>query len=302
MSSYALLMTRWTMQKTMLPSLQVCNKMISSLGQLPITLMGMIVHGHGDERYTQYSNELWPNDPNFTIRSLLWLLRTLEVAPISNRNYCLNTPRNSFFERMLQGKSHCICKSYTPNQIVGPKLLPINLLLQMDNCVKDNKNWHLLVFLSLLMVRDVFEEVKLGFLIVGHTHEDIDGCFSYLSKTLKEENNYILVDLMKAFMILHEKPFIPQLIQKIPYFKSCLKDGLELLVRHIDMHLFRFFVDSSCWLVMQYKVSPIDIVWSPIHGLLIKLWKVNPDGSPKLSTRVPSFVLYCSIQAMMHQG
>jgi hypothetical protein len=70
----------------------------------------------------------------------------------------------------------------------------------MDNCVKDNKNWHLLAFLSFLTVRDVFEEVKLGFLVVAHTHEDIDGCFGYLSKKL-EENNYILIDLMKVFMI-----------------------------------------------------------------------------------------------------
>jgi hypothetical protein len=41
------------------------------------------------------------------------------------------------------------------------------------------------------MARDVFEEVKLGFFVVGHTHEDIDGCFGYLSKKLKEENIYI---------------------------------------------------------------------------------------------------------------
>jgi hypothetical protein len=71
----------------------------------------------------------------------------------------------------------------------------------MDDCVKDNKNWHLLGFLSLLTARDVFEEVKLGFLVVGHTHEDINGCFGYLSKKLKEENNYISTNLMKTFMI-----------------------------------------------------------------------------------------------------
>jgi len=38
---------------------QVMNKMIYELGQLPITFISMIVHGHGDERYAQYSNELW---------------------------------------------------------------------------------------------------------------------------------------------------------------------------------------------------------------------------------------------------
>jgi hypothetical protein len=49
---------------------------------------------------------------------------------------------------------------------------------------------------------DVFEEMKLGFLIVGHTHEDIDGCFGYLLKRLIEKYNYVLVDLMRASMVL----------------------------------------------------------------------------------------------------
>jgi hypothetical protein len=60
--------------KTTFLKLQVANKMICELGHLPITLMSMTIHGHGDERYAQYSNELWPNDPNFIIRSLLQLL------------------------------------------------------------------------------------------------------------------------------------------------------------------------------------------------------------------------------------
>jgi hypothetical protein len=90
----------------------------------------------------------------------------------------------------------------------------------MDNCVKDNKNQHLLVFISLLTSRDVFEEVKLGFLVVDHTHEDINGCIGYLSKKLREENNYIFTDFMRAFMISQERSFILQLINVIPDFKS----------------------------------------------------------------------------------
>jgi len=46
-----------------------------------------------------------------------------------------------------------------PEQVVGAKPLLKKLLFQMDNCVKDNKNQHLLVFLSLLIVKEVFEEV-----------------------------------------------------------------------------------------------------------------------------------------------
>jgi hypothetical protein len=48
--------------------------------------------------------------------------------------------QNSFFVHILQGKLHCIHELYTQDQIVSPKLLLINLFLQMDNCVKNNKN------------------------------------------------------------------------------------------------------------------------------------------------------------------
>jgi len=104
----------------------------------------------------------------------------------------------------LQGKSFCTYELKTTSQTIGPKPLSKKLLLQMNNCVKDNKNRYLLTFLSLLSTKEVFEEVKLGFLIVDHTHEDIDRCFGYLSKILRKQNNYILVDLMKAFMVSHE--------------------------------------------------------------------------------------------------
>jgi len=145
------------------------NKMIFGLGQFPFTLMG-IAHGHGDEIYVQYSNELWPNDPNSNIRSLLRLFHTLEIASIAESRLLLEEPpKNSFFACLLQGKLHCVCELCTPEKIVSVELLPKNLLPQMDNYLKDNKNQHLLAFLSLLTIKDVFEKVKLGFLVVSPT-------------------------------------------------------------------------------------------------------------------------------------
>jgi hypothetical protein len=67
------------------------------------------------------------------------------------------------------------------------------------------------VFWSVVQIIDFHPktpEVKLEFLVMGHTHEDIDYCFEYFSKTLKEQNNYILVNLMKVFMVSQELPFI----------------------------------------------------------------------------------------------
>ncbi len=43
---------------------------------------------------------------------------------------------------------------------------------------KDNKNQQLLVFVSLLTTKEVFEELWLGFLVVDHMHENIDGSFN----------------------------------------------------------------------------------------------------------------------------
>jgi hypothetical protein len=50
-------MTKWMMENFAFPRLQVTNKMICGLGQLPITLTKMVVHGQGDERYARYFND-----------------------------------------------------------------------------------------------------------------------------------------------------------------------------------------------------------------------------------------------------
>jgi hypothetical protein len=107
----------------------------------------------------------------------------------------------------------------------------------------------MLEFLSLLIIKEVFEEVQLGLLVVGHTHEDIDKSFRYLSKKLKEYNNYVMVNLMKTFMLSQDCPFILQLIQEIPDFKSWvnghLNDDSDILIDHVNMHLFWFFVNEA---------------------------------------------------------
>jgi hypothetical protein len=75
---------------------------------------------------------------------------------------------------------------------------------------------------------------------------------------------------MKAFMFSQDRPFILQLIKEILDFKSWvngyLNDGPNVLVNHTKMHLFWFFVDKVRWLVMQYKISRTNALWSPKDG------------------------------------
>ncbi|XP_028514545.1 uncharacterized protein LOC114574953 [Exaiptasia diaphana] len=52
--------------------------------------------------------------------------------------------------------------------------LPSTLYWQMDNCYRDCKNIYILAFCSLLVMTGVFKKVRLSYLIVGHTHADVD--------------------------------------------------------------------------------------------------------------------------------
>ena len=82
----------------------------------------------------------------------------------------------------------------------------------------------------------------MGFLVVGHTHEDIDAHFSYLSKLLKMKNTYVLADLMKAFMDSQKTTaFIPKLVQEVADFKKFLQsyehDGANMAI-FVKLRLF----------------------------------------------------------------
>ncbi len=88
----------------------------------------------------------------------------------------------------------------------------------------------------------------MGFLVIGHTHENINESFKYLSKFLTKRNNYVMVNLMEAFMFSQDHPFISHFIEEIHDFKSWvngyLNDGLDVLVSRTKMHLFWFFMDQ----------------------------------------------------------
>ena len=56
--------------------------------------------------------------------------------------------------------------------------------LQVDNC-GENKNKILFAFLVDLVRRNIFSKIKIGFLMTGHTHEDIDSFFSTIASKLR---------------------------------------------------------------------------------------------------------------------
>ena len=127
--------------------------------------------------------------------------------------------------------------------------------------------------------------------MVGHTHEDIDAYFSHLSRNLKNQNLFVVANLMKAFMESQELSFMPEFIQEVGDFKSFVKeyirDSPPKLIGLGDMHLFKFFVDDKGWPVMLYKESAVDLHWLPCNKPHVRLWKANANNRPRIPRGIP---------------
>ena len=88
---------------------------------------------------------------------------------------------------------NALCHALRAHQVQGP--LPEILYLQLDNAVGENKNRFVLLFCALLVGAGVFKKVKLSFLPVGHTHEDIDQIFSRFAEALRHRDCNTWADL-----------------------------------------------------------------------------------------------------------
>lgn len=73
------------------------------------------------------------------------------------------------------------------------------LYLQLDNTARENKNQTLLAYLSMLVEKEIFKKIKVGFLLVGHTHDHIDQMFSVFSKRLSREDAFTLPKMASIF-------------------------------------------------------------------------------------------------------
>lgn len=69
---------------------------------------------------------------------------------------------------------------------------PCKLFIQLDNTCRENKNQYVLCFFAAMVQLGLFTEIQLGFLMVGHTHEDIDQLFSCVSRHLNRHSAYKL--------------------------------------------------------------------------------------------------------------
>ena len=162
--------------------------------------------------------------------------------------------------------------------------LPPTLYLQLDNG-PDQKSRQFLAFIAYLVESGVFQKIKVSYLIVGHTHEDVDQYFScisrYIRKTLKQ---LLSVEcLINALKSCFKTPgCIPKYVEQV----NCCYDTRILEDKFLDKHLARFDLnectgDKTHYLVMrrdeqgkavmQYKLKRYS------DALYPRMYNINDD-------------------------
>ncbi|KAL3701986.1 hypothetical protein R1sor_020008 [Riccia sorocarpa] len=185
--------------KTYVPRLS--DKLKSLMGHvtpLPLKVVEIINHGHEPNVVAHVTVTcIWKSNPNYTVSSIAKQLRDYETyftgdctgdlafnttlvhplfAALLNRDVFKTTvlekkglSREEYFDLQQQ---HDISEGRRL------RMLPPNLYIQLDNSAKDNKNWTVMAFYSELVARGCCKTITMSFLVVGHTHEDVDAFFS----------------------------------------------------------------------------------------------------------------------------
>ena len=158
--------------------------------------------------------------------------------------------------------------------------LPRTMYIQGDNA-SDNKCWTLLLFFAMLVYHGYTNDVYFSFLIVGHTHEDIDQVFSILSRFLKgigrvADPAQFDADLKAA---MGDRPAHFENIwctfDWIKFLKPSLRTPAPVGIQHANLrtadgvvtlvpHIF-WIHKRSCdgCVVLHYKELSADPVWLP---------------------------------------
>jgi hypothetical protein len=103
--------------------------------------------------------------------------------------------------------------------------LPPVFYLQLDNYTsKENKNKFLIAYLHMLVEWGVFKKIKVGFLMVGDTHDQIDQMFSRFFVKLKKTRAYRLETLEEILWDSYRPKLEIKFVSKVEDFKKYVSD------------------------------------------------------------------------------
>ena len=130
------------------------------------------------------------------------------------------------------------------------------LYLQLDNSRHENKNQIVFGYLNMLVELRIFHQVKVCFLLVGHTHNHIDHMFSHFSITLRRKDVGIfpsLIDRIKKsyipepiFHVLEEIFDMRRFILELHGQEKCIEQLNEISFQH-QFHIKKIDGKTLIW-------------------------------------------------------
>ena len=134
--------------------------------------------------------------------------------------------------------------------------------LQLDN-VTTNKSKLMLIYLSWLVATGVFTKIKLGSLIVGHTHEFIDQLFS--------RYDHLVLNTCRVFGfgedIVQSDPYSLVFNLYSPVFNLCY-----LVFDLCSLGVFNLFSDVALIFIPSYFICiPLYLSWIPLYLICVPL-------------------------------
>jgi hypothetical protein len=172
-----------------------------------------------------------------------------------------------------------------------------NLMLQMDNCWRDNKNKWFFGFLAQLIDMNWFDSVEIYYLSPGHSHAMVDReCFKALGRHARAIYSYWTPDafwtgfVVKAFR--HTRKKLRTLSNVVVWN---WKEWLEPNLRHMKFHSFQraFLLQKEDGLpVLRFKANSLKNNWrglksAPENGLRILRLPENSEPEVILPTPLP---------------
>ncbi|XP_060561075.1 uncharacterized protein LOC132720867 [Ruditapes philippinarum] len=204
--------------KTRLPTFSSNSKVEAHLHKVQHHVTGVKAHHLGKTFILTWTDQFHP-DCNITINALIYTLHEISL--------------------------------------INGGMLPPTLYIQADNSAKDNKNAFFLTFLAWLVKTGIFKKVKLSFLMVGHTHEDIDQVFSRISCHMKHVDAPTLPALLHA--IGDSTTPSPQVVnlEGIYNYKATLENVRGMIEGISGPHQF-MIKKKEGKVILHYKDWPID--------------------------------------------
>ncbi|KAL3699062.1 hypothetical protein R1sor_017084 [Riccia sorocarpa] len=195
--------------KTIIPRL--CDKVKTLMGSaqpLPLKVIGILNHGHEPGVVAHVTvGGLWKSDPNYTITSIAKQFRDY---------------KNFHTDKKL-GDLHFTDQTSHPlfNALMDEEVFNTTILAGREYCCK---------------------MITMSFLVVGHTHEDVDVFFSKVNATQGVKDIESLPHFLAVVYHAQSSKAYPRVIQDVADYKEHVKEYMEKITGQSAPVAFRFYI------------------------------------------------------------